>query len=258
VSGRLPLTREDVRQWLAYLREMGVSEMGSPPTRRQRVPQQPEALFGAPPAPGAASTDSGFDVHDPRAGLAEARGLEAVRTVLGNCGRCKLYEGRTNIVFGTGNPRARLMFVGEGPGADEDAQGIPFVGRAGQKLTEMIEKGIGVPRSEVYIANIVKCRPPQNRDPQPDEIAACSPFLWAQIAAVAPEVLVTLGAPATRTLLGTSTGITRLRGQWHEFRGVPVMPTFHPAYLLRAYTPANRRMVYEDLLAVRARLGLQP
>ena len=150
------------------------------------------------------------------------------------------------------------MFVGEGPGADEDAQVIPFVGRAGQKLTEMIEKGIGVPRSEVYIANVVKCRPPQNRDPQPDEIAACSPFLWAQIAAVAPEVLVTLGAPATRTLLGTSTGITRLRGQWHEFRGVPVMPTFHPAYLLRAYTPANRRMVYEDLLAVRARLGLQP
>lgn len=258
MSGRLPLSREDLRQWLAYLREMGVSEMGSPPTRRPRVPQPPEALFGAPPAPGAASADSGLDVGDPRAGLAEARGLQDVRAVLGNCGRCKLHEGRTNIVFGTGNPRARLMFVGEGPGADEDAQGIPFVGRAGQKLTEMIEKGIGVPRSEVYIANIVKCRPPQNRDPQPDEIAACSPFLWAQIAAVAPEVLVTLGAPATRTLLGTSTGITRLRGQWHEFRGVPVMPTFHPAYLLRAYTPANRRMVYEDLLAVRARLGLQP
>jgi DNA polymerase len=145
------------------------------------------------------------------------------------------------------------MFIGEGPGAEEDAQGEPFVGRAGKKLDEMIV-AIGLSREQVYIANIVKCRPPQNRDPERDEVETCSPFLIDQIEAIRPRVIVTLGAPATRTLLNTRVGITRLRGSWQSFRGIPVMPTFHPAYLLRAYTPENRRKVWEDLKAARARM----
>ncbi len=145
------------------------------------------------------------------------------------------------------------MFVGEGPGADEDAQGEPFVGRAGKKLDEMI-RAIGLARAEVYIANVVKCRPPNNRDPEPDEIETCSPFLVRQIEAIRPKVIVTLGSPATRTLLRTSVGITQLRGTWHSYRGIPVMPTFHPAFLLRQYTTENRRKVFEDLKAARARM----
>jgi DNA polymerase len=145
------------------------------------------------------------------------------------------------------------MFIGEGPGADEDAQGEPFVGRAGKKLDEMIV-AIGLSREQVYIANIVKCRPPQNREPERGEVETCSPFLIDQIEAIRPRVIVTLGAPATRTLLNTRVGITRLRGSWQSFRGIPVMPTFHPAYLLRAYTPENRRKVWEDLKAARARM----
>ena len=145
------------------------------------------------------------------------------------------------------------MFVGEGPGADEDRKGEPFVGRAGKKLDEMIAS-IGLSRDEVYIANIVKCRPPNNRDPERDEIETCVPYLIRQIEAIAPKAIVALGSPAAKTLLGTRTGITRLRGQWHEFRGIPVMPTFHPAYLLRAYTRENRIKVWEDLKAARERI----
>jgi DNA polymerase len=179
--------------------------------------------------------------------------LHRIREEIGDCTRCRLHEARTHIVFGVGNPRARLMFVGEGPGADEDAQGEPFVGRAGQKLNEMI-RAIGLERADVYIANVVKCRPPNNREPRPDEVATCAPFLFQQIEAVRPRVIVALGAPAARLLLNTTAGITRMRGQWYECRGIPVMPTFHPAYLLRAYTLENRRKVFEDLQAVRARL----
>jgi DNA polymerase len=190
---------------------------------------------------------SGPQTADPAGRLAE------IRNELGDCTRCKLHEGRTQIVFGVGDPRARLMFVGEGPGAEEDAQGEPFVGRAGKKLDEMIV-AIGLRRDAVYIANIVKCRPPKNRDPERDEVETCIPFLEAQIDAIRPAVIVTLGAPATKTLLDTRVGITRLRGNWHSYRGIPVMPTFHPAYLLRAYTPENRRKVWEDLKAARSRL----
>jgi len=179
--------------------------------------------------------------------------LEEVREELGECTRCKLHSTRTKIVFGVGSPTARLMFVGEGPGADEDARGEPFVGRAGKKLDEMIA-AIGLERAEVYIANIVKCRPPKNRDPEKDEIATCSPFLYKQIEAIGPRVIVTLGSPATRTLLETRIGITKLRGNWQSFHGIPVMPTYHPAYLLRAYTPENRRKVFEDLKAARSRM----
>ena len=166
---------------------------------------------------------------------------------MGDCRRCKLHTSRTNLVFGVGDPHARLMFVGEGPGQDEDEQGEPFVGKAGQLLTRIIE-AIGLERSDVYIANVVKSRPPQNRNPEPDEIAACMPFLERQIASIAPAVIVTLGNVPTKALLGVETGIMRMRGNWREYRGIPVMPTFHPAYLLR--TPGDKRLVWDDMRKV--------
>jgi len=226
--------RKALASWVGYLGEIGVRELdlgrAAPPLAAPPLEAPPGE---APPRPPA--------------------GLAAIRETIGDCRRCKLCEARTNIVFGVGNPDAELMFVGEGPGADEDARGEPFVGRAGQKLNEMI-RSIGLTREQVYIANVVKCRPPGNRDPEPDEVATCSPFLFAQIEAIAPKVIVALGSPATKTLLGTRSGITALRGKWGSFRGVPVMPTFHPAYLLRAYTHENRKLVYEDLKAARARI----
>jgi DNA polymerase len=178
--------------------------------------------------------------------------LLAIRSGLGDCTRCKLHGGRTRLVFGVGNPSAELMFVGEGPGADEDLQGEPFVGRAGQLLTKMIE-AMGFARSEVYIANVVKCRPPGNRDPEPDEIAACEPFLKAQIAAIRPRVVVALGRFAVQTLLRDATPIGKQRGRWREYEGVRLMPTFHPAYLLR--NPAEKKPAWEDLQLVMKEFG---
>ena len=175
--------------------------------------------------------------------------LEDVQTHLGDCRRCELCQGRQSIVFGDGNPDADLMFIGEGPGEQEDRRGLPFVGRAGDLLTQMIEKGIGIPRSEVYICNIVKCRPPRNRNPLPPEVNACRPFLDGQIRAVAPKVIVTLGKPAAGLLLDREVAITRLRGTWQEYQGIPLMPTLHPAYVLRQYTQENRRAVWQDLQA---------
>lgn len=180
--------------------------------------------------------------------------LEKLRIGMGDCRLCRLCEKRTRIVFGAGNPRARLLFVGEGPGADEDEQGIPFVGRAGQLLTEIITRGMGLKREDVYIANVVKCRPPDNRVPLPDEMAACMPFLEAQIACIRPEVIVTLGATAAQGLLGEKMAITRIRGTWRNFKGIPLMPTYHPSYLLR--NPAAKGEVWGDIKQVMARLGL--
>lgn len=180
--------------------------------------------------------------------------LEAVRAELGDCRRCRLCEKRTNIVFGVGNPEARVMFIGEGPGADEDAQGIPFVGRAGKLLTDIITKGMGLSREDVYIANVVKCRPPNNRDPEADEMSACMPFLEAQIAVIHPDVIVALGRVAVQALMGHPVQITKFRGQWTNFKGVALMPTFHPSYLLR--NPSAKRQVWEDIQAVMARLDL--
>jgi len=181
--------------------------------------------------------------------VVESRTLEEVRAEMGECIRCGLSEERTQIVFGDGNPQADLLFIGEGPGEQEDLRGVPFVGRAGELLTRMIEKGLGIARSEVYICNIVKCRPPGNRTPHSGEVAACRPFLDGQIDAVQPRVIVTLGKPASSLLLGRDIAITRVRGTWHEYRGIPVMPTFHPAFVLRQYTEQNRRLVWEDLKA---------
>ena len=177
--------------------------------------------------------------------------LKSVMQKLGDCQRCKLCESRTNIVFGSGNPNADLVFVGEGPGADEDEQGLPFVGRAGKKLSEIIEKGMGLNREkDTYICNIVKCRPPGNRDPEKDEILACKPFLEKQIQAIKPKVIVALGKPSSSTLLGRNVAITKERGNWFQYLGVPLMLTYHPAYLLRAYTLENRKAVFDDMQKV--------
>ena len=178
--------------------------------------------------------------------------LRGIRKWLGDCQRCKLAKGRKNIVFGQGNPRARLMFVGEAPGADEDEQGLAFVGRAGQLLTDIIEKGLKIPRSEVFIANLLKCRPPGNRNPEPDEVLSCQPFLERQIATIRPRVLVGLGKFAGQWLLKTAEPIGKFRGRLGEYKGIKVVPTYHPAYLLR--NPGAKKEVWEDMKVVLALL----
>jgi DNA polymerase len=239
----------EVRRHLWWLRDAGVREVepadGIPAVAVQAAaPALPAARTS-----GAAAT---YSLSDKGCG---SDGLLSVRTGLGECARCKLHGGRTRLVFGVGNPAAELMFVGEGPGADEDAQGEPFVGRAGQLLTRMIE-AMGFARAEVYIANVVKCRPPGNRDPEPDEIEACEPFLKAQIAAIRPRVIVALGRFAVQTLLRDTTPISRQRGRWREYEGVRLMPTFHPAYLLR--NPAEKKPAWDDLQLVMKEFGKAP
>jgi DNA polymerase len=184
-----------------------------------------------------------------------ASALAAVRADIGDCTRCKLHTlGRQQIVFGVGNPSAELMFVGEAPGADEDLQGVPFVGRAGQLLTKIIE-AIDLTRDHVYIANVIKCRPPQNRNPEPDEVEICEPFLFQQIDIIRPKVIVALGKFAAQALLRTLDPISRLRGRVFEYRGAKLIPTFHPAYLLR--NPSSKREVWEDMKLVRSLLNPQ-
>ncbi len=180
--------------------------------------------------------------------------LLKIREDIGDCTRCKLHKRRNHIVFADGNPNADLVFVGEGPGADEDATGIPFVGRAGKLLTQMIE-AMGLQRQDVYICNVVKCRPPENRQPEPDEVTTCSPYLVRQLEVVNPKVIVCLGATAAQTILETTQGISRFRGQWQDFRGKKLLATYHPAYLLR--NPAAKADVWKDLQKVMAELGLE-
>ena len=183
---------------------------------------------------------------------AEGETLEEIRAEILECRRCPLCKGRRNVVFGVGNPRARLMFVGEGPGEEEDRQGEPFVGAAGRRLTQWIER-IGLSRADVYIANIVKCRPPGNRAPLPEEAAACLPFLRRQIRSIGPEILCTLGAVALNFLLGNNDRITRARGRWRDLDGIPVLPTYHPAYILRNASRETEVLADFDLLAERLR-----
>jgi len=214
--------------------------VAGPPTRVPASARSAPASVPSPPPMQAAAAPTAV------------RTLPQIREEIGDCKRCRLCEGRTKIVFGVGNPKAELVFVGEGPGADEDLKGEPFVGRAGQLLDKMIV-AMGLTRSEVYICNVVKCRPPNNRAPEPDEMATCLPFLRAQIAAIGPKVIVVLGKTAVQGLLNDRTPITRLRGRWLSYEGVPVMPTFHPAYLLRS--PGEKAKSWEDLKAVVKHLG---
>jgi DNA polymerase len=240
-----------LRAVLGELVEEGVDRWPAQPAAAPEVsrPTRPQAPHPAP------SSQLSLSV-EPRA-WSEQPTLEEVRAALGDCTRCRLCEGRNEIVFGDGNPQADLMFVGEGPGEEEDRRGVPFVGRAGELLTRMIEKGLQISRSEVYICNIVKCRPPKNRTPLADEVSRCRPFLDGQIDAVQPRVLVALGKPASSLLLGRDVAITRVRGTWHEYRGIPLMLTFHPAFILRQYTEQNRRLVWQDMTAAleRSRAG---
>jgi uracil-DNA glycosylase family 4 len=248
----------DLRRHLEWQRADGSREV----LVERRAPRKAVAQAAEAPAavPAGAATRKAarsiFDLPPVRpVPDAERQTLDEVRRELGDCTRCKLCKGRTNLVFGVGNPKAELVFVGEGPGADEDAQGIPFVGKAGQLLTKMIE-AMGFARDEVYICNVVKCRPPGNRNPEIDEIEACEPFLRKQLGAIEPKVIVALGKFASQTLLRDETPITRLRGRWREYCGVKLMPTFHPAYLLR--NPPEKKNAWLDLQQVMKVFGKAP
>ncbi|MBZ5559405.1 MAG: uracil-DNA glycosylase [Acidobacteriia bacterium] len=242
------MDRDQLAEHLKFAAELGVDGVSRDPAWRGRGD-------GSRPGPGP-------DRQDPEANRPESRpvplfgsqaeALAAVRAEIGDCTRCKLHtRGRRQIVFGVGNPNADLMFVGEAPGADEDIQGIPFVGRAGQLLTKIIE-AIDLKRDDVYIANVIKCRPPENRNPEPDEVATCEPFLFQQIDIIKPKVIVALGKFGAQTLLRTLDPISKLRGRVFEYRGAKLVPTFHPAYLLR--NPSSKREVWEDMKLVRTLL----
>jgi uracil-DNA glycosylase family 4 len=231
---------------------VGVPRGNSRPARA--VPVAPAAATPAAMAAVATAAAPAAPVRSPSLGLS----LAAVREELGDCTRCKLSAGRKNIVFGVGNPSADLVFVGEGPGADEDARGEPFVGAAGQLLDKMIA-AMGYARSDVYICNVIKCRPPYNRNPEPDEVAACEPFLKGQLGAIKPRMIVALGKFAAQSICREQTPISRLRGNFRTYEGIQVMPTYHPAFLLR--TPEAKRQAWSDLqavLAALARMGITP
>lgn len=233
---------------IGLLAESGVHTVvsrPSDPAPPRRTPQPAPNLL-----PGESPT-----LFTPASGESGPLTLDQIREEMGDCKRCKLHRGRTNIVFGEGNPHADILFIGEGPGEEEDRQARPFVGRAGKLLTKIIQDGMKLRREDVYIANIVKCRPPGNRDPEREEVAACRPFLNNQIRAIQPKVIVTLGRPSTSTLLGRSVQITRMRGEWQEYYGIPLMPTYHPAFVLRQYTAKTRREVWEDMKKVLERIG---
>ena len=283
-----PATRSKLEAWLAYFEDLGISpfyhdraslelpaatgvvgaQHAAPVSPAPAASQSggrsgiyPERSRGssdisratrsgasAPEVISAKQAPSLFEILD----RVENDSLEKIRADLGDCTRCRLSKNRHTIVYGVGNPHAELMFVGEGPGADEDAQGIPFVGRAGQLLTQMIEntaqkEGIPLRRADVYICNVVKCRPPGNRTPEPDEMATCGQFLFRQLEALRPKAICALGGTASRALLGRPEGVTKLRGNWYRWRDIPVMVTYHPSYLLRPYNQGAKREAWEDL-----------
>jgi uracil-DNA glycosylase family 4 len=240
------MDQDQLKEHLRFAAELGVAGVSRDPAWRIRGQEGEEGQVGeVSEAPSAAPKVELFK--------SPAEALVAIREDIGDCTRCKLHTlGRRQIVFGVGNPMADLMFVGEAPGADEDIQGEPFVGRAGQLLTKIIE-AIGLSRGDVYIANVIKCRPPQNRNPEQDEVDTCEPFLFRQVDVIQPKVIVALGTFAARTLLRTLDPISRLRGRVFEYRGAKLIPTFHPAYLLR--NPASKREVWEDMKLVRTLLS---
>jgi DNA polymerase len=248
------MDQDQLKEHLRFAAELGVGGISRDRAWRTRTDPAIRMAEAAPlPASDAAAVDepptgSGEPAVMPAGNAIDS--LTVLRDLIGpECTRCKLHKlGRTQVVFGVGNPNANLMFVGEAPGGDEDIQGIPFVGRAGQLLTKIIE-AIELKREDVYIANVIKCRPPQNRNPEPDEVETCEPFLFQQIDIIRPTVIVALGKFAAQTLLRTTDPISRLRGRVFEYRGATLVPTFHPAYLLR--NPSSKREVWEDMKLVK-------
>jgi len=267
-------SREKLEAWLRYYddlnlgeffigrRSMGKRSVEPPEVRSQTTAPTvtpatlpvatPSALRnGPPPVLPVVQAASLFETID----RVDGDTLELIRENLGECTRCRLHKQRNKIVFGVGNPRAELVFVGEGPGHDEDVQGLPFVGRAGKLLTQMIE-AMGLAREDVYICNVVKCRPPENRKPEDDEVATCSPYLYRQLEVIGPKAVVCLGGVAAQTLLKTKDPISRFRGNWFDFRNTKLIATYHPAYLLR--NPSAKSEVWKDLQKVMTLLGLRP
>jgi uracil-DNA glycosylase family 4 len=243
-----PMDAELLRQYLEFYQDLGIKTL-----YRQAPPAPAVAAPASPETPGiAANTVIAVDLP-PLAPTNDT--LFKIIEDIGDCRRCRLHEGRSKIVFGVGNPESPLVFVGEGPGADEDAQGIPFVGRAGQLLTQMIEntakkEGIEILRKDIYICNVVKCRPPENRNPEPDEMEICGQFLHRQLSVIRPKAICALGGVASRALTGHKEGVTKMRGKWFKWQDIPVMVTYHPSYLLRQYNQDAKREAWEDLKKV--------
>ena len=252
----MPDQREQLAEHLKFFGELGVAGYRKDAVWAARAEQSTvdsrQSIVESPES-GESTESRQSRVQSPESAAQSQESLADIREDIGDCVRCKLCTlGRRQIVFGVGNPNAELMFVGEAPGRDEDIQGIPFVGRAGQKLTQIIE-AIGLKRDDVYIANVIKCRPPENRNPEPDEVEQCEPFLFRQIDTIKPKVIVALGTFAAKSLLKSTNSISRLRGHVYDYRGAKLVPTFHPAFLLR--NPSCRREVWEDMKKVRALLN---
>ena len=247
---------DELRRRLEFYRDIGVKTLYRQPARahvREADDVEANAVTRPGAAPAAAAAEPPSVNLPPLAPDGDT--LPRILEDIGDCRRCRLHEGRNKIVFGVGNEHSPLVFVGEGPGADEDAQGIPFFGRAGQLLTQMIEgtakkEGIELRRDDVYICNVVKCRPPGNRTPEPDEMEICGQFLYRQLSAIAPKAICALGGTAARALTGRKEGVTKMRGKWLEWRSIPVMVSYHPSYLLRPYNQDAKREAWEDLKKV--------
>jgi uracil-DNA glycosylase len=241
------MTKDEIRRRLEFYQDLGIKTI----YRRSATSHQPPATVPVPiPNPESPIPVLSIPTIEPA-----QDSLLKILADIGDCKRCRLHEARNKIVFGSGNEQSRLVFVGEGPGADEDQQGLPFVGRAGQLLTQMIEgtatkEGIPIKRSDVYICNVVKCRPPENRTPQPDEMEICGQFLYRQLLAIRPRAICALGSTAAKALLGTKDGVMRLRGKWHSWRDIQVMVTYHPSFLLRPYNQNAKKEAWEDLKKV--------
>jgi len=257
------MTRDQLRHYLAFYRDLGFDELRLPAPAVQPAAGQTADEEATPPPAARPTTPTGPPPASPPAAMLsllpaiapEGDTLARIREDIGECRRCRLCEGRSRIVFGSGNESSALVFVGEGPGADEDAQGLPFVGRAGQLLTQMIDNtcakdGIPIRRKDVYICNVVKCRPPGNRTPMPDEMEICGQFLFRQLLAIRPKAICCLGSTAAKALLGVKEGVMRLRGNWHKWRDIPVMVTYHPSYLLRPYNQNAKLEAWQDLRKV--------
>ena len=277
---------DHLREYLRFFRDLGIEEIYLPKSARSRLEAKTQSASSAPSMPTTPSRSSGAigpsvrPARGPKTAAAlppppmpdkpalaglpgmgsdaqtgdPLKVLQEIQSDMGECTRCGLHEGRNKIVFGSGHPNAKLVFVGEGPGADEDAQGLPFVGRAGQLLTQMIDntakrEGIPISREDVYICNVVKCRPPGNRNPEPDEMKTCGQFLERQLEAIRPKAICVLGGTAAKYLLKPTQGITKIRGKWREWHGIPVMPTYHPSFLLRPYAQDKKREAWLDLRA---------